>query len=114
MPNTASLNYALACQTEVLLSFDLLKPCFVHENTGHEFKEMFRMFSVVSFFVPGLGWFFFFCPCVSGPLHSTGAGSTYLLLPPLHTPPSKSSWFFSHPVPFLVFAKVSVCSSWKE
>lgn len=59
MPNTASLNYVLACQTEALLSFDLLKPCFVHKNTGHEFREVFRMFSVASFFVPGVGLGFF-------------------------------------------------------
>lgn len=78
MPNAAPLNYVLACQTEALLSFDLLKPCFVHEITGHEFIEIFRMVCLVSFFVPGvrLGVFF----GVSGPFLSPGAWSNYLLL----------------------------------
>lgn len=60
MPNTAPLNYVLACQIDALLSFDLLKPCSVHKNTEHEFREIFRLCSVVSFFVPGVGLGFFF------------------------------------------------------
>lgn len=99
MPNTAPLNYVLARQTEALLSFDLLKPCSVHENAGHEFRKLLRMLSVVSFFVPGAGLEFF---CVSGPFLLPGAGSIYWLLPPLHTLPSKSSCFFS---PFFFFLK---------
>lgn len=38
---------SLLVKQRALLSFDLLKPWFVHENTGHGFSEIFRMFSVL-------------------------------------------------------------------
>lgn len=38
---------------ELPFSFGLLQPCFEYGDIGPEFTGIFRMFSVVSVFVPG-------------------------------------------------------------